>query len=433
MRRLLQALISLAASPLVVVFAAAGWLRGRLRPTSDPSPRLLLSLSQVMWDEVWQRPQEFAWQSAHALPVIYCSPVQMHRWLFTLRSRWAALRVLQQGKVLIISPLVFSGHYKNELIFRLNCWIIALYLRPWLRKYQQIHCVSNTPYAEPILERLFWRKGQRSPVLTSLGYDVIDDFTAFDWSPAFGKTLDKRLLAKADTIFTGTYELCEQYQAPRPDTEFIACGVDFDLFAKPSSAPPADLADIPTPIIGYFGSISERLDLELLNKLAQTFPKASLVFLGPVHLSEEALPKAPNIHYLGLKTHEALPAYAQHFSVGLIPFRVSEATLKLNPVKTLEYLAAGVRVVSTAIPDVQRFFSDVVSIAETHEQYIAMVGRALEGGNEERRQAGIEMARNASWARMCLRMQELLGIAAPSRAARPAATARSVSSRNESD
>jgi glycosyltransferase involved in cell wall biosynthesis len=82
--------------------------------------------------------------------------------------------------------------------------------------------------------------------------------------------------------------------------------------------------------------------------------------------------------------------------------------LKLNPVKTLEYLAAGVPVVSTAIPDVIRFFGEVVRVANDHDAFVSEVRSALESDNRSRREAGFKLARSASWQAMADRMSALL-------------------------
>ncbi len=112
--------------------------------------------------------------------------------------------------------------------------------------------------------------------------------------------MEEQFLTKADVVTTGTYELWNMHRVQRPDAEFIQCGVDFELFNRPAGPMPEDLAGLPQPMIGYWGSISDRLDFRLLEKLARQLPQASLVLIGPVRTSL-LLPQAPNIYYLGLK------------------------------------------------------------------------------------------------------------------------------------
>ncbi|MCX7964467.1 MAG: glycosyltransferase [Candidatus Sumerlaea chitinivorans] len=351
-------------------------------------------VSEVMWDEVWQRPQELARRLSRESVVVYISPVQLHRYLFSLRNRWRPFRA--EGSCLVLSPLIFPLHYRFAPIYALNCVMMAWLLRWWLPKSLRVRVVCNSPFAWPFLTRLFFRSGKRSPNLARLLYDVIDDFPSFEWAPSYARALEEQFLTKADVVTTGTYELWNMHRVQRPDAEFIQCGVDFELFNRPAGPMPEDLAGLPQPMIGYWGSISDRLDFRLLEKLARQLPQASLVLIGPVRTSLP-LPHAPNIYYLGLKPHEELPRYAQHFSVGLIPFLVNEATEKLNPVKTLEYLAAGIPVVSTELPDIVRFFSHAVIVARDADDFIAKVREAIESPDLDRIRAGIAMAQNASW------------------------------------
>lgn len=401
--------------PLVLGFHLLYRLRMLFQGGSAQREKILFSYSQVLWDDVWQRPQEYAWRTALQRPVVYCAPVQLHNWLRTLRRRWRPV-VQETGnnrRLTVLSPLILSGHFKSRWIFNLNCRLTAAFVRPWLPAEGQVDCVVNTPYAVPVIDELFHAGRLGKEVAPRvLVYDVIDDFTAFDWSPAFGRELDARLMQMADVILTGTHELLVQRRVLRPEAEFIPCGVDWDLFSAPRPEP-ADLSALPRPLIGYFGTISDRLDLDLLDKVARAFPDGSLAMVGPVHLPDSILPRgAGNIRYLGLKPHLDLPGYAQAFDVGLIPFALNEATVKLNPVKTLEYLAAGLPVVSTAIPDVERFFSDAVMVGRTHEEFVALVRQCLEAPDEGRRQAGREMARRASWQVMTEQMNVRISSAA---------------------
>jgi hypothetical protein len=66
-----------------------------------------------------------------------------------------------------------------------------------------------------------------------------------------------------------------------------------------------------------------------------------------------------NIHRLGPKPYSDLPAYAKGFDIAILPFAVNELTLSANPLKIREYLAAGLPVVSTAIPEVEKLCGTV--------------------------------------------------------------------------
>jgi len=127
--------------------------------------------------------------------------------------------------------------------------------------------------------------------------------------------------------------------------------------------------------------IDERFDTELLAKAAEMRPNWSFVMVGPVvKISEEDLPKRPNIHYLGGKTYDQLPCYLSGWDVALMPFAMNESTQFISPTKTPEYLAGGRPVVSTPIKDVVRHYGALegVKIASTAEDFIKACEQALQ-------------------------------------------------------
>lgn len=362
---------------------------------------LLVIFSQVAWWGVWQRPQEMARGLARRRRVLFVGPIQAHE----VAGRYGhARRWVRAGGLTVFTPTIFSGEYKWPWVARLNRALLRRELRRALRGDAHVELLTNTPLAAPFLDVVPFRR---------VVYDVMDDFAAFDWAPAETAAWHERLLEAADIVFTGTYTLLERVQAdPRTrdrSADFIACGVDFAAFHRPPAGPPpADIARLPRPILGFMGTLSERIDLRILDLLSRSFAGASIVLVGPVYRTLGALPQAANIHCLGLKPHDELPAYALEFDVALMPFRLEGAALAINPVKTLEYLAAGRPVVSTAIPDVVRFYSDAVRIASTPEEFVEQVAQALTRDNAVHQARGIEMAASASWETMVAAMERRL-------------------------
>ena len=133
------------------------------------------------------------------------------------------------------------------------------------------------------------------------------------------------------------------------------------------------------------------------------------VMVGPVvKVDPRELPQAPNLHWLGQKTYNELPAYAKCFDVALMPFALNEATEYINPTKTLEYMAAGKPIVSTAVADVVRNFTPVVKVARSHDGFVAAVRAALACPEPELIARGIGMAKDASWESIVGTMQGLI-------------------------
>ena len=142
---------------------------------------------------------------------------------------------------------------------------------------------------------------------------------------------------------------------------------------------------MPSRVVGYYGVIDERIDYELLAEVAQQNPEVSFVMIGPVVKVDPAeLPQAGNLHYLGGKAYAELPAYLKGFDVAMMPFALNESTKFISPTKTLEYIAAQKPVISTAIYDVVRDYSEVIPIVGTAEQFTVALTNFLHETAEQR-------------------------------------------------
>jgi UDP-galactopyranose mutase len=191
-------------------------------------------------------------------------------------------------------------------------------------------------------------------------------------------------LKHADVVFTGGHSLYEYKKAHSQHANIhpFPSSVDTAHFgrARCPLAEPADQAAIPHPRIGFFGVIDERMDLALLSELADQRPDLQLVMVGPVvKISPGALPQRPNLHWLGSKTYQELPAYLAGWDVAMLPFARNEATRFISPTKTPEYLAAGKPVVSTSITDVVRPYGNegLAWIADSAGEFAIAIDEAL--------------------------------------------------------
>jgi glycosyltransferase involved in cell wall biosynthesis len=235
------------------------------------------------------------------------------------------------------------------------------------------------------------------------------------------------LLKSADVVFTGGYQLFRSKSQHHANTHFYGCGVDAAHFGSARSAqtPVApEIAALPRPLFGYFGVIDERLDYELISHLADAFPDGSVAMVGPfAKIDPAGLPRQSNIHWLGQRSYAELPGLVKGFDVCLMPFALNEATQYINPTKTLEYMAAGKPIVSTAVPDVVRNFTPVVRVAGTAEEFAAAVDGALRNPDRKLIAQGIECAADASWDAIVGHMREHILDAVRSRTTRSGAKA----------
>jgi glycosyltransferase involved in cell wall biosynthesis len=228
-------------------------------------------------------------------------------------------------------------------------------------------------------------------------YYCVDEFTAFSGIPAQLVALEKTLIEKADLVIVSSEKLRKAKSQHNPRTFLVRHGVQYEHFKKALSADtaiPDDIARLPKPVIGYFGLMAEDwIDIPLMEAVAKKFSTGSLVLLGKVTTDISRLTALPNVHVLGRKPFEELPAYSKAFDVAINPFPINDVTLSSNPLKVREYLAAGLPVVSTRIPEVEVVKEAV--IADSTEAFIKAIEAALEkpGPRAERSEA----MRGESW------------------------------------
>jgi glycosyltransferase involved in cell wall biosynthesis len=228
-----------------------------------------------------------------------------------------------------------------------------------------------------------------APVSGTLGeelviYHCVDEFSAFaDTNGSHIAELEEQLLRKADLVITSAERLRANKVKVNPSTVLVRHGVDFRHFVRAcdeATRVPQELARLPGPIIGFFGLIAEWVDLEAIKACARAYPNGSVVLVGKVAPDADvsSLAAFPNIHLLGRKQYEALPGYCKGFDVALMPFRVNELTLNANPLKVREYLAAGLPVVSSDIPEVRKV--GLCKIASSSEDFPRLVEECLREG-----------------------------------------------------
>ena len=246
-------------------------------------------------------------------------------------------------------------------------------------------------------------------------YDCMDQLAAFRGAPPGLLENERRLLERADVVFTGGHSLYRAKQGLHANVHSFPSSVDVAHFraARAAQAEPDDQAAIPHPRIGHYAVLDERLDTQLVAAIADARPDWQLILLGPVvKIAAEDLPRRPNIHYLGRRSYEELPAYLAGWDATFMPFAINEATRFISPTKTPEYLAAGKPVVSTPIADVAHDYGSrgLVTIASTPLEFVS----ALEASLAERddRQAWLAAVdrhlETMSWDRTWSAMKELL-------------------------
>jgi glycosyltransferase involved in cell wall biosynthesis len=233
-------------------------------------------------------------------------------------------------------------------------------------------------------------------------YYCVDEWSKFSYvdGPRI-VAAENRLCKRADIVFATAHSLVENRLPLNPNTYLATHGVDHELFARamdPSTPIPDDIAALPSPILGFYGTIQDWIDLDLLAHLARRHPEWSIAMIGKELVDVSELKQYPNVHFLGRKAHQELPGYCKAFSVGLIPYLLNERILHVNPIKLREYLSAGLPVVSTAVPEVMHY-KDTCCIADNYEEFEQAIERALHEDTPELRRGRSDAMRAETWER----------------------------------
>jgi UDP-galactopyranose mutase len=262
-------------------------------------------------------------------------------------------------------------------------------------------------------------------------YDCMDELSAFKGAHTSLQDLERELFQRVDLVFTGGQTLYEAKRNQHRSVHAFPSSIDVSHFSKARtiSTDPKDQAAIPGPRLGFFGVIDERFDIDLLDSLAQQRPDWHFVMIGPVvKIHPQSLPKHPNIHYLGPRKYDELPAYLAGWNIALLLFARNESTRFISPTKTPEYLAAGKPVISTSIRDVVSPYGNLglVQIADTANDVIEAAEKILDSfGDERSRLARVDsFLADMSWDKTWEQMSELINEAVATRLAERARPAR---------
>jgi UDP-galactopyranose mutase len=337
----------------------------------DKRPTIVV-FSHLRWNWVWQRPQHLLSRLAKLFPVIVieeplpCEHQQSPHWRFERPA----------DSVLVCTPYTaidtpgFNGSQLPELGHLLDNLV----------EQEALHDILvwlYTPMALPLARRL-------KPL--AMVYDVMDELSAFKGAPPELLEWEAEAYRCVDLVFTGGTSLYRTKRNRHPNVHCFPSSVDAAHFGKARNAAldHGEQSSLPQPRLGFFGVIDERIDLQLLDKMARERPEWQLIMVGPVtKIDPDELPRHPNLHYLGQQDYNQLPAFLASWDICLLPFANNESTRYISPTKTLEYMAAEKPIVSTPITDVVEPYGDIVYIGDSADAFIAACDRALAESSEQ--------------------------------------------------
>ena len=213
--------------------------------------------------------------------------------------------------------------------------------------------------------------------------------------------LERRAVAEADLTVCASKLRCEELRRAVPDAadriRHLPHGSPTPVVPEaPSERPapvPVDLAHLPRPILGYVGSLEDRIDWDLLRRLADAFPAASIALIGRLSPASSGPWLAdfrrclarPNVHALGWRPQETIGSYNAAFDVCLIPYKADHPfNIACCPTKIMDYMATGRPIVSTALPECQ-LYGHLFDVAPDAEAFLAAVASILDSGSDDGR------------------------------------------------
>ncbi|MBL0419723.1 glycosyltransferase [Ramlibacter sp. AW1] len=364
----------------------------------------LVVFSHLRWNFVYQRPQHLLSRMAQRWPVIFIEePVP--------NAAEERLELIDAAPgVTVWRPHVRGGaqgfHHEHKPALQR---MVGEALRGgrasdyWIWFY--------TPMALPFAEML-----QPQGVI----YDCMDELSLFRGAPRELVDQESALFRMADVVFTGGRSL---YNAKRDRHRNVHCfpsSVDALHFRFGPLDHPLQ-QHLGRPRLGYCGVIDERLDLDIIAGMADQRPDWQIVMVGPiVKIDPATVPRRDNIHWLGQQGYDELPAFINGWDVCLLPFALNEATRFISPTKTLEYMACGRPMVSTAIRDVVEPYGHVVPIQHDADGFVKACEALLRRPRHEQeahRQAMAGIIARTSWDSTADAMADLIAGAEAAREA----------------
>lgn len=326
----------------------------------------LIVFSHFRWNFIFQRPQHIlSRQSKHRRVYYFEDP------LYGLTEE-PKIQVKETSEnVLIVTPYLPSRtdpQRTNQILTRL---------------------IDELIYDEEILDFSLWYYDplalgfSRHLLPQNIIFDCMDElFSHNQPNSELLKELETELIYKSDLIFMNGHTLYQSKKHLHKNIHFLPSSIDLHHFsqARHRLTEPDDQVYIPHPRIGFYGVIDQRVDLELIQKIAEQRPSYQFIIVGPIiNIDSKRLPLQNNIHFLGKKDYDTLPLYIAGWDCTIMPYYLNEYTQYTSPAKTLELLAAGKPIVSTPLPDIIYPYQKekIVHTADTPENFIAKIDLAM--------------------------------------------------------
>jgi glycosyltransferase involved in cell wall biosynthesis len=389
----------------------------------------IICLSSIDWSFNRQNPQEsalaFAERGSRVCFVentgVRSASLRDARRLWSRLLHWWQARGVARpaaAGIDVLSPVLLPFPYSGMAV-RVNTRILVRSLRAWLGESDGPLIVITflpTPLVRGVIAAL-------DPALVV--YYCIDRFAESSPSARRVETSERKLLAEADLVLVTSDVLYQLAAEVRSRVNVVESGVraeEYEGARRSRAETHAAFAGLSGPIVGYVGSLRSSTDLALLSSAASLAPDLQFVVAGPRFVDVTSLAARPNVRLLDAIPHEDVMNYMVRFDVGILPYAIDEFTDAIMPVKLKEYLAAGLPVVATPLPEVRRFAEqhpDLVRFARNPEEFVAALRAGIADTAPEAVQRRLAAARQYEWSAQMAQMIELIEQALTERSSAP--------------
>ena len=347
------------------------------------------SKHQVM--KILSRDRKVLWVNSISMRSPKLNKSDLGRIKNKLKSFFSGLEQIKSN-LYVFTPIVLPFP-ESSLVRKINYYILLLSLAFFVKK------LELKPFQLwsfiPTMTNLVGHLGESKVV-----YYCVDEWSKFSFLDGkLMRRLEQDLLKKSDLVITTAKTLFEDKVTHNKNTFLIPHGVDFEHFAQtldPAMKRPDDIVDMSGPIIGFFGLIHEWIDLDLISYIAENRPDWQILLIGKSSVDITDIAKRKNVHFIGQRSYEVLPRYCKAMDGALIPFKINELTIHVNPIKLREYLSAGLPVVSTPLPEVMQY-SHLVEIGDGNKDFLNKIAYCLHENNNFKKQERVEAMKGETW------------------------------------
>jgi len=342
----------------------------------------------IDWSFRFQRPQQLASQFAE----------QGHRVFYVATTfcdvQSPIFRPLRQGvvEVQLPGPQGVSA-YRDDLGETTERLELAIAQVRAQFSIANAVCIVNLPFWSPLVLKLRERFGWQ------VVYDCLDDYSGFTNTSRRMLRTEEQLTRSSDLVVVTSRHLRDKRSSVNPNCTLVPNAADFQHFRFGASSNPVEIARLRpgSPIVGYYGAISDWFDSSLVAALGRARPNCEFVLIGSTFGCDlRPLRGLPNVHLLGEKPYADLPPYLHAFDVGIIPFRRLPLTEATNPVKLFEYASAGKRIVATDLAEL-RHYSDYVTLVCDRQGWLDALDAALAPMQPDEIKRQLDFARTNTW------------------------------------